>query len=277
MRLFTLVAIIFTIILPLSVHGGDTQSITGEISALKVLEALYGKLTIKNGRSCEPAIWHNINLPADLEKYFSYDKYGEVYVAFEARYKENGIDKYVLVTQTRPDNDHWYECHACAPLIGCVVFAKSGNGWVMQSQNKYIGVIGKFGWINKETIGGPRDKVELLKVGAEKYGVLIRGDDVHQGYENYYIYLIVPYKDVLKVSLADGIEGAGSGACLDLAAENRQGIYFAFDKNDAFEYYDLTVTKQWNKEHCGEVKSVKETRIYTFADGMYAEKRAAKQ
>jgi hypothetical protein len=39
MRLFTLAAVLYTVILPLSVHGGDTQSVNGEISALKVLEA----------------------------------------------------------------------------------------------------------------------------------------------------------------------------------------------------------------------------------------------
>jgi hypothetical protein len=275
MRLSKFIAVIFAVILPLSTHGGDTKVITGEINALKVLESMYGKLTIEKGRPKEPAIWRDINLPDDLKKYFSYDKYGEVYVAFEAKYKEKGIEKYILVTQTRPGGDQTYDCHACAPLIGCFVFRRSNNIWIAENKNKYVYIIGKWGWLNKEKIDSESiDKIELIMVGVDKHGVLIRGNDIHQGYENYYIYLIVPYKETLEVSLHEGIEGAGPGACIEPAAKNKQGIYYAFNKNTKSEYYDVTVTNKWNKGYCKKVRSVKEIKYYRFADGKYKEKPA---
>lgn len=279
MRFLILIVLLSAVTLPLSVQGAETASVNGEISALKALEALYGKLTVENGRSHEPAIWRNITVTDDLKKYYHDDKDGYVYVAFEAKYEEAGIGKYVLVTQTRPSNDPWYyDCHACAPLIGCFVFKRSGDLWIVESQNRYLGVIGKWGWINRKTIDPVhKDTVELINVGPAKHGIMIRGDDVHQGYENYYFYVIVPYKDGLKVSLSDGIEGAGPGACSDQAAKNMQEISLAFTKNDESEYYDVTVTRQWNKWPCSEVKSVKETRTYSFADGVYAEKPVSKR
>jgi hypothetical protein len=272
-----LILLLYAVMVPLSVHGADVVTINGEISALKVLEALYGNLTVEKGNPREPALWRNISMPEDLKKYYPEDKDGEVFVAFEAKYEESGIEKYVLVTQTRPANVLSYSCHQCAPLIGCFVFRKSNNSWIEENQNRYVGIIGKWGWINKKTIDRLRkDTVELIKVGPEKHGVLIRGDDVGQGYENYYFYLIVPHKDSLRVSLRAGIEGAGPGACSDLAAKNRQKISLAFDKNDESEYYGVTVIKQWNKGPCKKVTSVKEIKMYSFADGVYAEKSVSK-
>ena len=240
------------------------------ISSLKVLGTMYGKLTNKNNKLTAPAIWHGINVPDDLRKYWDATD-GEVYIAFEARYKENGTEKYVLVTETRPYGADFYDCHACAPLIGCVVFAKSGDRWVMENQNKYIDVIGKYGWIGNTTRG--EDTIELISIGPDRHGILIRGDDMHQGYESYYIYLIVPYQGSLRASLRVGIEGAGSSACEDQATNNAQGVYIAFDKSKKSEYYNVKVRREWNEGLCGNIKSVKEAINYEFVNGIYKEKQ----
>lgn len=259
--------------LPFVSFGGEVPSINGEITALKVLEVMYGKLTVKGGKSVEPAIWRNISVPNDLNRYWKYED-GSVYVAFEGRYKENGADKYILITQTRPFSDGYNNdnCHGCAPLIGGFIFARQGNRWVMESQNKYITVIGKWGWLTRNPYDDDHhpDTVELVNIGPEKHGVLIRFWDMSQGYEVYGIRLIVPYKNMLKVSLADGFEGAGDGACTDKAAKNKQSIDLTFDKKDKGEFYNVKVVKRWNKGACSEgVKSVKETTKYKFADGLY--------
>ncbi len=278
MRFLILMVLLSVVTFTLPVQSAEATSINSELSALKALKELYGELTVENGRSREPAIWHYITVPIDLKEYYPEDKDVFVYVAFEAKYEEAGIEKYILVTQTRPSNDPWYGCHVCAPLIGCFIFKKSGNLWVLESQNKYLGVIGKWGWINKKTIDlVHKDTLELIKVGPEKHGLLVRGGDLHQGYDNYYFYLIVPYKDALRVALSDGIEGAGPTACSDQAAKNSQRISVAFNKKNTSEYYGVIVTKQWNKGPCRKVKSVKEIKTYDFADGVYTEKAVSKQ
>lgn len=266
-------AILFIVtFLPFVSFGGEVTSINGEITALKVLEAMYGKLTVKGGKPVEPAIWRNISVPNDLKQYWR-EKCGEVYVAFEGRYKESGVDKYILITQTRPYGDETFSCHACDPLIGGIVFARQGNRWVMESHNKYIAVIGKWGWLTRNPYDDDHhpDTVQLVEIGPEKHGVLIRFWDMYQGYEVYGIRLIVPYKNLLQVSLGDGFEGAGEGACPDKAAKNKQSIDLTFDEKDKGEFYSVKVVKRWNKGLCEKIKSVKETTKYKFADGVYQE------
>jgi len=271
-RFVLLSALILMIMYAPSAHGIEPLRIDGEISSLKVLEAVHGKLSSKDGVPIEPAIWHNIEVPDGLKTYWS-EKDGEVYVAFESRYMENKAEKYILVTQTRPYGKPDYQCHACAPLIGCVVFVKSDSSWVLENENKYIGVIGKWGWMHEQTIDpDEEDAVKLVKVAAERHGILIRGDDMHNGYENHYFYLLYPYKGGVKVALSDWIEGPSASACPDVAARNKQGISVIFDNNGKSDYYDLSVTKEWNEGICGKVKSVKKTIVYEFIGGAYKKK-----
>ena len=114
-----------------------------------------------------------------LPRYFTSVPKGRERIAFDAPFEVKGIEKHVIVTATVPA-DEPYECHQCAPLIGGAVFERVGNQWVMKAEDKYIAVTGEFGTIEN-------DDISLARIASNEYGVLFRGNSVHQGYVSTYV------------------------------------------------------------------------------------------
>ena len=247
--------------------------IDGEINYKKVLEILYGDLTYENDdKYDQPAIWNNIRAPWNEITYNT----GLVFVAFEGKYTENGIQKYIILTQTVESEDA--TCHACAPIVGGAVFARYDNRWILESENKYIAVMGNWGWmvlpdgVSTETFP-PDSSVDLIKIGPDKHGIYYKGSDFNRGTIFEYIHLIVPYKNTIIDSLDIVLEiPEGSYDCEDNQfAENDLGIHLVHKTNEASDYYDFTVVKQMNEGSCSDrnVRSVKESTNYAFVNGYY--------
>jgi hypothetical protein len=234
----------------------------GSFDRLKALKAIYGELTpLKGSGREETALWRNIDVPKPLAKYFQSESKGIVRVVFDAPFKEDGIDKHVIITATAPaDKD--YQCHACELLIGGAVFRRSAGGWLIESQNKYVAAKGKYGSMEGEIIS-------LLDIGPAKYGVLIRGTDSHQGYVANYVSLLVPYEKSINEALMLSIEGPSEGVCEDAVWEQDIELKSVKSQKESPEYFDMDADYQYNDGECGEVESVKETEHFRFAKGKY--------
>lgn len=256
-----------------TIHAADTEtkrpiSIEGPFDPQKALKLLYGTLTPSQETLYdEPVIWRDIRVPDRLARYFDSIPKGEVSVIFDAPYRQDNSGKHIIITATVPAGEH-YECHACAPLIGGAVFRRSGKRWVLEAENKYITVTGKFGSTDREVI-------RLAKIGSSRYGVIFQGDDVHQGYISNYVSLIVPYGKSLVEALQFFIEGPGSAACPDNTGEGfinfeEQGIDVRYIKGESqISYYDIETIVRYNSGPCDQVKAVKEVRYFRFIGGKY--------
>ncbi len=256
-----------------TIHAADTEtkgsiSIEGPFDPLKALKLLYGTLTpSENEGTDQPVIWQNVGVPERLADYFDSIPKGRVSIIFDSPYRQNNFEKHMIITATVPAGKH-YECHACAPLIGGAVFRRSGRRWVLEADNKYITVTGKFGSTDREVI-------RFAKIGPNRYGVIFQGNDVHQGYISNYVSLIVPYEKSLVQALQFFVEGPGDAACPDNTGEGfsnfeEQGIDVRYVKGETqTSYYDIETIVRYNSGPCGQVKAVKEMRYFSFISGKY--------
>lgn len=229
----------------------------GAFGKLQALKAMYGELTDLTGRC---GVWSDVTVPEPLARYFTSVPKGRACIAFDAPFEVKGIEKHVIVTATVPA-DEPYECHQCAPLIGGAVFERVGNQWVMEAEDKYIAVTGEFGTIEN-------DDISLARIASNEYGVLFRGNSVHQGYVSTYVSLIVPYGQSLVEALQFYVEGPGDGACPDAIRKQEIKLVFTPAQGRA-GHYDIEANISYNSGKCGHVKAVKEKRYYTFASGKY--------
>lgn len=271
-RRFILLAPVFALFLVIDIiHAADIKinsliSIEGPFDTRKALNLLYGTpMPFQETPYSERVIWR---IPERLsEYYFNSTSNGRVSIIFDAPYREDNIDKHIVITATVPANED-YGCHACAPLIGGAVFRRLGKYWVLEAENKYITVMGKFGSTDREVI-------RLAKIGPDRFGVIFQGDDVHQGYISNYISLIVPYGKSLVEALQFFVEGPGSAACPDNTGKGfidlpEQGIDIRYVKGESqTSYYDIEAIVRYNSGICGQVKAVKEVRHFRFTDGKY--------
>ena len=247
-------------------HKGGAISFEGEFDKLKALKAIYGELTLlKDGSYGEPAIWRDIAVPKPLSTYYHRDSKADVRTAFDSQITEDGIERHVIITYSVPA-EGFFQCHACAPLIGGAVFKRSADGWIIESQNKYITVIGKWGKTEKENIA-------IIEIGSGRYGVLFRGSDIHQGYMSNYISLIVPYKNSLVESLQFFVEGPSIDECTGSSWEQDIELSTVRNRKDRDGYYIMKASIRYNKGDCGHVRPVKERRSYYFNKGKYQRKK----
>jgi hypothetical protein len=229
---------------------------------LRTLKKIYGVQNDDNGRTnAEAVVWLGVDVPEPLSDYFHSTPKGRAWVIFDAPYSENGVEKHMLLTATAPA-DRDYECHACGLLVGGAIFRRSAEGWLMESQNKYISVEGKYGSVESETI-------RLIKVGPDRHGVLFSGADIHQGYISSYVSLLVPYEKSIVGALNFFVEGPGEGACADAVWEQGIELKPVKQQKNAEGFYDMEADARYNSGECGQVKPIRETVQFKFMNGKY--------
>jgi hypothetical protein len=229
---------------------------------LTALKTIYGEVTpVNEGGKTEAVYWNTVDVPKSLSQYYQSTPKGKARIIFDTPYKENGIDKRIVLAATAPA-DRDYECHACGMLIGGVVFKRASDGWLVESQNKYIAVEGKWGTVEGEKIG-------LIKIGPERNGVLFSGSDMHQGYESNGVSLLIPYGKSIIESLQFFVEGPGEGVCDDAAWKQGIDLKPAGQQKILQGYYDMKADTRYNDGKCGHVKPIQETRHFAFANGKY--------
>jgi hypothetical protein len=76
-------------------------------------------------------------------------------------FTEDNVKKYILISGTSSPSNY---CHACAPMIGGILFAKQPTGWKIEAINKKIAEIGSSGEIDSGFIN---------QIGPQKYAGFI--------------------------------------------------------------------------------------------------------
>ncbi len=242
------VFLLVVIIVFLTIYGGnlwseDRKVIKDPFNVNEALLLLYGGNT-----------WTNSNLSG----YFEGRSTGYISLAFESSYTENNQEKHVVISHITPEPVDDFKCHACSPAIGGAVFVKVNDGWMLESEKK---IIGWSSWSYGE-------EMRLVKIGSEKYGVMLSIMDVAQGYETKFIKLIVPYNGELNMALSVGfIEKPGSGACGKRAHE--QKVELNFDRTSDSDYFDVVAYITRNEGSCQKLSVHHEADHYRFVRGKY--------
>jgi hypothetical protein len=246
----------------------NTISFTGSFDELKALKAIFGELTpLTDGGYGEHAIWRNMHAPESISSYFRKTENGEVRIVYQSSYYEDGIEKHTIITSTIPSDEYFktygFNCHACAPLISGAVFKPTTNGWVVESKNEYICVLGSRGAVSGKNF-------QLIEIGPNRYGVLYLGWNRHQGDITESVTLIMPYNGSMVKSLDLDIDGPHDGACDDKVLVDLKAIKGQYTSNG---YYSLEADIEFNDGACGQVKNIKEKRYFEFNNGKFERKK----
>ena len=178
---------------------------------------------------------------------------------------ENGTAKIYIVANAKPKDYGW---HACAPALGVAVFAWEENQWQVESSNLAIGFYGGY---------GDPPGVSMEKIGPERYGILLSGGDLAQGYAWSYKDLLVAYKKSVTDawSIQDEQDDEGAYDPTDKSPEHvrwRSAAAYRFDPVDGnAEYYDIEVISRGNdrQDQAHPIQQENWTERYRFVDGKY--------
>ena len=194
---------------PKQASAAAGKPIKGEINAAKALTFMYGNATANSANDAKMGRTHHakirkIQQQPDWSEYMTETfagKSGRAEVAAEARYTEQGKEKYLIITGiTLPSGEN--DCFACIPLTQAALFAKEGGQWVLETQNKNLGLGGSYG----EILGKPKQ----IEVGRGKFGFLsffggYRQDCLEDGY-----LIVMPYNGTIDAFGFDFGDGVGS-------------------------------------------------------------------
>lgn len=181
---------------------------------------------------------------------------------------EQGV---ILLTGTKPydspgktyDNQ-MYGCVACSPLLGAQLWLHRGNQWCLVAEDRAITRMGGAGWLAYE-------KVEVVRVGPKRSGVLFEDDMSHGGYAPIRSTIIIP-------------SGTGFLVAFDeITAEDNEGYLGKWDKRFYKytakiefvpganpEYFDLKITTSGNKLNDADRRIPwNREKTYTLSNGKY--------
>ncbi|MBI4852531.1 MAG: hypothetical protein HY819_12115 [Acidobacteria bacterium] len=151
-------------------------------------------------------------------------------------FKENNIDKKIIITISSPYSD-FEDCHACGVVIGGMLFSKANNEWKLDIDQRYITIDGEFGHINEE--------YELVKIGDMHYGILLYPAYSGSGFNYKNLILITQVnnelKKVLELDKSSNNEGEADGRTRKLYSYDSK---YAFIPKQGSEYYDLVIVQR---------------------------------
>lgn len=186
-------------------------------------------------------------------------------------FNRGGTLKTILLTGTKPYDspgksydDQMYSCSACAPLLGAQLWSHQGTEWCLEAEDRAITRMGGAGWLAYE-------RVQVVRVGPEKWGVLFEDDMGKGGYAPIRTTIIIPYSNGFSVAFDDitAEDNLGSGCEPNKNCYKYTGrIDFVPGTNP--KYYDLRITTSGTKLDNKDRKiSWNRKFTYGFSDGKY--------
>ena len=281
-----------------SIFGASTETkaaaskgIEGDIDAAKALQFLYGNLQavqpegeeiIPKYWSQEWALWKNPECSklGSSSLGSSCPKEVKVHSIFDARYTEQGKEKYFLLTRTRNNSDN-------PRIFGAAVFSKDGGQWVLDVENRYISDTPDFRQpLNKKYLSPDAEDVHgmgfacflsittepsLVRVGLDKHGILLRahGLNTSSGGTDCLV-VVMPYGDNIGSFIIDTVD-------YWYGKDGEVGEWdmrHSFDEKSSGEYYDVVVRYQARAR--GRKAKKSGVRRFQFRDGEYYEVAAPK-
>jgi hypothetical protein len=204
---------------------------------------------------------------------------------YDVAYVEGGIDKHVVIATLSPRPRSQYNCHACSPMLGGAVFRRDGDMWRVESRG--LEIEPGHAWFD-----GKHGRLALVRVGADRYGLLHQVDDVSGGYESMRASLIFGVDGVLASRLVvPPVQGPGPGSCGMPAQHLKVGILDSgagsavpaanAGTDSASGFYEIDVDALWNEARCEPVASGAGARSsgracqrasrYRYRDGAYVQ------
>jgi hypothetical protein len=231
-----------------------TPASTGNpLDAQAAIVQLYGGKTWSDGRLEK---YFHSGQPTVQPKHLAF-----ISVAFQAGYSEDGVEKSVVITKLTPQPEAEFSCHACTPIIGGAVFAFHDNRWDIESQAQILG-----------SGTGANNDFSLVKIGPDRYGVLYRLEDIHQGYEQKRLKIIAPIHGALVIALAVGFdESPGEGACADAQPQSVTLNVLRSSHGSDPGFFDVLTAVLHNEGICGHLVFRRDITRYVFKNGGYAD------
>jgi len=147
----------------------ESRMIVGAFDDIKALELVYGPYHPE----LKAAYWTNINPPANLSQSASdfSGKDGIVKIVFSEEYQQGNDTKHIVFTQTQL-TDGSNDCHPCGPLLGAIIFVRVGDKWRIESDNRYLDVMGVY---------GAPPELNWVNLGKNIHAISAKITDMHQG------------------------------------------------------------------------------------------------
>lgn len=249
-----------------SIFGTDERnpqpvvSLEGEFDSTKALRAIYGTYNTEQKR----AQWKPTK--EELNRFSFYNNIQTLYsrAYFIKSFQQSGFERYFVITRTAPSKS---DCEDCVPVLGGAVFTKNGDEWELNSQSKLITRTGLHG----ELSGG-----RIVKIGAEKYGVMFHWKATSDGIAEEGDLLIAETKGGLKEVFSMVTGGDNKKHCEEVGAyaddpscwSYRSKIDFVANANSSF--YDLRVTSEGTKQvEESEILPIRETKRFVYSETGY--------
>lgn len=194
-----------------------------------------------------------------IKDYFPKQDYVYPRLVFDQAYVQQGQHKHIVVMRLSPQPGDEYFCHACHPLLGAAVFNWTDQQWQVESKNLLLG------WGNSFD-----ESFKLVKIGPDRHAILDSIEDVHQGFQDKRIRLIVAHQASMQFGLDFGFnekpstDACGSGGYIEQEASLR------FVKSNQ-EFFDVITKLNFNDGSCDKFKVRKQTMRYRYVDGRYQE------
>ncbi len=246
-----------------------------QFSAEMAFRRLYGNYDPQS----KTAIWKDFSFPKTGEEEernrFICETDEEpltVRVLLDKEVKESEVAKHYFVTWASPTSWGEGSGRQCNIVVGATVFAKRGGKWDVESSNRYLASAG--------TYGGPPERVEFVRIGPQKHGVILETSDLNQGYSGTSAKLIMPLGMDFREVWGENISRDNAGACSDDEQErNERGISercyqsyatYQFVHGSNAEYFDILVVSQGTSADSErKIVSANWKKLYRFIDGEY--------
>lgn len=235
-------------------------SLEGEFDAAKALRAVYGTYNAEQKR----AQWKPTK--EELNRFSFYNNIQTLYsrAYFTKPFQQNGVERYFVITRTAPAKA---DCEDCVPVLGGAVFTKNGEEWALDAQSKMITRTGSHG----ELSAG-----RLVKLGANKYGVLFHWKAISEGVAEEGDMLITETKSGLKEVFSMITGGDNKKHCDEIGAYADEGACWAyrskleFVPNASSSFYDLRISSEGTKQvEDNDIIPVRETKRFVYSETGY--------
>lgn len=165
----------------------------------------------------------------------------------------------ILLVSTTPFETE-YGCVACAPLLGAQLWHKQDNSWCLIAEDRAITFMGGIGELTY-------DDVKVVKVGMDKWGVLIEDDVGFGGANTHESTLLLPTG---KGFLMAFDEVTGDGYQGDDTSYFNYNAKIDFVPGQNRNYYDLrVVTSGTNRNKKGREIQWNREKLYIMNNGRY--------
>jgi len=236
----------------------------GDFDPGKALELIFPGLEIKG----DAALWEVPEWEADPARTKPVWGLVKLEVLDSLRFRQADAKRIFLVCQSVPAEQEYNCRNFCAPDVGAATFTNTENGWRLDAVSRVMGRVGG---------GGKASKPKLVKLGPERYGVVLWSMGMGQGStvtaDTYFLETGTSVKEVLQITTYSD-NGGSCGCEREVCDPDDPNLMTCFEIVSTVEFvpgknavvFDLKVTQTDRLDD-----TLKGVTLYSYTDGMYRE------